>query len=175
MKKKIVLAFLVFFSFTVTSCGKIKDAHDSEELQEATTGTITEADIDVEEAMKEMSAFIDENTDLMGTMIYSPVYSYDVTNDGVEDLCVTVSTGSGMVTFFVVVYDSYNHVGYMLDERHDFDYFVDGIEEDRLVVRKVPYYTPSGEVEKQILGTVELKNGNLQFVEQKEEMRKLDK
>ena len=68
---------------------------------------------------------------------------------------------------FIVVYDLYNHVGYMLDERHDFDYFVDGIEEDRLVVRKVPYYTPSGEVEKQILGTVEIKNKKLQFVKQK--------
>ncbi len=111
------------------------------------------------------NGYLGENTELMGTKIYSTVYSYDVTNDGVEDLCATVSTGSGMVTFFIVVYDSYNHVGYMLDERHDFDYFVDGIEEDRLVVRKVPYYTPSGEAEKQIFGTVEIRNENLQFVE----------
>ena len=96
-----------------------------------------------------------------GTMLY------DVTGDGEEDLVTTVTIGSGWESDMVVVYDAANEKGYRLSGRMDnIDYTVDGIEDGRLVIRKLPGVLGNPDIPKAgITGTVVFEDGVLTFVE----------
>ena len=47
---------------------------------------------------------------------------FDVNKDGYPDLCASVSTGSGIISSLIAVYDVHNDVGYMLHDRGEYDY-----------------------------------------------------
>jgi len=102
--------------------------------------------------------YIGENVSLMGTMVAN-IYEYDVTGDGYDDLCASVYTGSGIVSILVVVYDLYNDQGYMLDNRMVYDYWIEGVVGNKLVVDRVPYRDQQA----QVYGTVVVENGRLVY------------
>ena len=55
-----------------------------------------------------------------------PYYSADITGDGVEDRCISITTGSGMVRTDCLVYDTQDHTGYVLDG-YNYDYKISGV------------------------------------------------
>lgn len=87
---------------------------------------------------------------------------FDVTGDGVEDRCTTVMVGSGIVHDIFVVYDPVEHRGYTLGE-YNYDYRIEGIEDNRLIVTEIQPQTGS-KPEKKFTGTVVLENEMLVFV-----------
>ncbi len=91
-----------------------------------------------------------------------PYYSADITGDGVEDRCISITTGSGMVRTDVLVYDTQDHTGYVLDGYY-FDYKISGVENGRLIVVETG---PNGygEPTARVTGTVEIADGELVFV-----------
>ena len=91
-----------------------------------------------------------------------PYYSADITGDGVEDRCISITTGSGMVRTDCLVYDTQDHTGYVLDG-YNYDYKVSGVENGRLIVVETGpngYGDPTARV----TGTVEIADGVLVFV-----------
>lgn len=104
---------------------------------------------------------------LKGPYWYSPLVFFDVTGDGVDDYCTTVSGGSGWYRSYVVVYDPVSKTGYSLSD-HNFDYMIRNDEElgsGRLGILKrkgtnnSESFPASG-----VTGTVEFVDGELQFV-----------
>lgn len=79
--------------------------------------------------------YVSNNISLMGTIILPPI-EFDVTGDGYDDFCSTVITGSGIISSLIAVYDVQNQKGYLLNDRMDFDYRIEGIEDDALVVKR---------------------------------------
>ena len=74
-----------------------------------------------------------------GMPIWS-VYFYDLTGDGLPELCSTLSFGSGLIDTRIFVYDYANSAGYVLEDRGFYDYMLrldngDGC----LYVDKKPY------------------------------------
>ena len=63
-------------------------------------------------------------------------YFTDLNNDGLPELCVTVSFGSGMVDEHIIVYDLRNKKEYTLWERMENDYVL-FMENNELFVRKI--------------------------------------
>ena len=91
-----------------------------------------------------------------------PYYSADITGDGVEDRCISITTGSGMVRTDCLVYDTQDHTGYVLDG-YNYDYKISGVENGRLIVVETGpngYGDPTARV----TGTVEIADGELVFV-----------
>ena len=93
----------------------------------------------------------------------SPTYIwFDVTGDGCVDLCTGRVYGSGMVRRDIIVYDPVNREKYILDG-YNYDFYIDGISENRLVViKKGP--NGYGDPVKEFTGTTILDNGILVFV-----------
>ncbi|WP_034448055.1 hypothetical protein [Butyrivibrio sp. AE2032] len=110
--------------------------------------------------VRQLYDYVYENINLMGTVIEYPV-RYDVNKDGYEDLCATVTTGSGIVTTFIAVYDVRNGKGYMLNDRTEYDYRIRGVEGDDLTVVRQDYQGGRGTV---VSGTVGIENGELVFI-----------
>ena len=86
-------------------------------------------------------------------------YSADVTGDGIEDRCTSVTVGSGIIRTITLVYDMQNHVGYSLSGM-DYDYYAVGVEDGRLIVEE----RGADGSPKKVTGTVELADGELVFV-----------
>ena len=96
---------------------------------------------------------------------FDPVYA-DVTGDGIDDLCTTVSGGSGIYSCYVVVYDPQTMTGYRLS---DYEYYYSiSLEESgdgRLVVYKSKEIGWSGDsAKKGQRGTVVIVDGELVFI-----------
>ena len=91
-----------------------------------------------------------------------PYYLADVTGDGVDDRCISIIFGSGMVRTVTLVYDMHNHVGYSLSE-YNYDYSVVGVEDGRLIVEESG---PNGygDPTTRVSGTVKIDDGKLIFV-----------
>ena len=70
------------------------------------------------------------------------VYFYDLTGDGLPELCSTLSFGSGLIDDRVIVYDYANGASYTLEDRGYYDYTLRLNSEDGcLYVDKKVYYT----------------------------------
>lgn len=87
---------------------------------------------------KPLYAYVHNHISTMGTMVETPM-ECDVTGDGYPDLCANVCTGSGIVTFFIVVYDVRNDKGYMLNDRMDYNYRIMGCSEKEVAVKRTVY------------------------------------
>ena len=91
---------------------------------------------------------------------------YDVTDDGIVDMCYCMMCGSGMVRTEIIVYDRNNDTRYVLDG-FNYDYFIRGVEDERLIVIESGpngYGDPIIETP----GTVEIQDGSLVFVADEE-------
>ena len=106
-----------------------------------------------------LSRYIHENVTLMGTFA-EPAVECDINKDGHPELCTTVTTGSGMVTTLVVVYDVHNDQGYMLNERGKYDYRIMGSSDDVISVEKREF---GGD--QKTYGTLSIENSELVFCE----------
>ena len=87
---------------------------------------------------------------------------FDVTEDGCVDLCTCVTWGSGMVRTDLIVYDPVNDVSYVLDG-YSFDYLIDHVEEERLVIVKEGPHG-YGDPVTRTYGTVRLVENQLVFL-----------
>lgn len=67
-------------------------------------------------------------------------YFYDLTKDGIPELCATVSVGSGMIDTRVVVYDYKAGITYELEDRSFYDYAL-FLSDEELIVNKTKYMT----------------------------------
>lgn len=110
---------------------------------------------------QEFKRFVDAHS-MFGVPEDFPYYSADVTGDGVEDRCTSVTVGSGIITTNTLVYDMQNHVGYVISELH-LDYYVVGVEDGRLIVEERKADN-SIDHPKSVTGTVEIVDGELVFV-----------
>ncbi|MDD6262918.1 MAG: M56 family metallopeptidase [Clostridiales bacterium] len=78
-----------------------------------------------------------------GMPIWS-AYFYDLTGDGLPELCSTLSMGSGLIDNRVIVYDYANGASYSLQDRGVYDYVLrQGESDGQLYVEKSRY--PDGE------------------------------
>ena len=60
-------------------------------------------------------------------------YFYDVTGDGISDICASLSIGFGAIDERVIVYDYANSVSYSLENRMEYDYYLRYNKEDALL------------------------------------------
>ncbi len=67
-------------------------------------------------------------------------YFYDLTGDGIPELCTTVSVGSGIVDERIVVYDYVKNTTYQLEGRSDNFSYVLSMIGDELIVSKYNMY-----------------------------------
>lgn len=80
-------------------------------------------------------------------------YFYDVTGDGIADICVSLSVGFGAIDNRIMVYDYANGVSYSMENRMEYDYYLRYNKEDNLLY-----------VDKKIYGSNELlQSGPLVF------------
>ncbi len=96
---------------------------------------------------------------LFGGMPIWNVYLADLNNDGLPELCATVSFGSGIIDTRVVVYDYNAGKLYELSDRMHYDYSL-SLDNGQLIVTQTKY--PNGE--KIAEGSVELINDKLMLV-----------
>jgi hypothetical protein len=173
MKKSLLyLLCLLLLTFTGCSSEEINDEEQEDEIvvdespvpefsDEYPVGFRDECPEAIEGADR-LRAYVGEHIHLMGTIICN-MFAYDVTGDGYRDLCASVFTGSGIVTSLVVVYDVQNGQGYMLNDRGDYDYWIESIEDDRLVATREEYGVY--EYDTTVTGTIGFDDGVLYFVE----------
>ena len=154
MKKKAVLILSVFWALTLlTACVK-KEQASSEAVEGSETCSALDSLI-----FAPLYQYVRENVTLMGTFLHRPSVLYDVTGDGTADLCASVTTGSGIISTLVVVYDVQNQRGYMLNDRMKFNYYIQGIEDGQLVVKRTMW----GDQEKETTGTIRLEGDEITF------------
>ena len=87
---------------------------------------------------------------------------YDVTGDGCDDCCYSLTSGSGMVVTQLYVYDGATGDVYTLGE-FQLDYIVMGVEDDKLIVKEKSVGELTGSLI-ETMGTVIFENGELVFV-----------
>ena len=90
------------------------------------------------------------------------VVLFDVTGDGVDDVCDSRMTGSGMVRIQCIVYDPVKDVRYVLDG-YDHSYSVKGVENGKLVVIEKTSPFEIDEDVAETKGTVKLNGDKLVF------------
>ena len=94
----------------------------------------------------------------------SEVYLSDVTGDGKNDYCVTVTMGSGIVSEMIVVYDAYGKVLYELNGREDgLNYTIVNAFNNNLNVMQTLIFCEEGDSNEGIPGRAVLENGELVF------------
>jgi len=60
-------------------------------------------------------------------------YFYDVTGDGISDICTSFSVGFGAIDNRIMVYDYANGVSYSMENRLEYDYYLRYNKEDALL------------------------------------------
>ena len=95
------------------------------------------------------------------------VYFYDLTGDGLPELCSTLSYGSGLIDNRVRVYDYANGVCYELEDRGTYDYTLRLDNEDGClyVDKKIYDYFSNGSGELVSSGRLTFSGGYLHIVE----------
>ena len=121
---------------------------------------ITGADLDPE-AVKAFREYICEHTVAMGRFILDEYYYCDVTGDGKPDLIQSVTHGSGIVSTDLFVYDIENKQGYQLQDRGDYDYWVDSIEDGTVYIKKA--YFGRRNMFAGAVGKLEFADGKLKY------------
>ena len=144
------------------SCEITTPTHGFKELREKTVETTADPDVTTESTTmptmyEPLSEYISEHITLMGTYP-APATECDINGDGHPELCTTVTAGSGIISTMIVVYDVVNDQGYMLNDRGDYDYAIEGASEDVLAVSRREF---GGD--KVTLGTVKLTDVGLVF------------
>ena len=154
MKKKtvLVLSVLLLLSF-LTACVK-KERASSESAEDSKTYSDWDSLV-----FAPLYQYVRENVTLMATFLNCPPVLYDVTGDGNADQCASVTTGSGIISSLIVVYDVQNQKGYKLSDRMEFDYHIQGIEDGQLVVKRTMW----GDQEKETTGTIRLEGDEIAF------------
>ena len=109
-----------------------------------------------DEALNEFLDYVDNKTALSGAMPVN-VCTFDVTEDGYEDVCGTFYTDS----YVIIVYDPTERHGYVLDGGKYYDFMIDGIEDGLLLVTR----TDLSYEEEDVTGTVVLSHDWLIFIE----------
>lgn len=97
----------------------------------------------------------------------SEVYLSDVTGDGKNDYCVTVTMGSGIVSDMVVVYDGYGKKFYELNGRKEgCNYVIKNAVNNNLNVTKSLniFGWEEGDTNEGVPGRAVLENGELVFI-----------
>lgn len=154
MKKKAVLIVSLVLSLSfLTACVKREQSST-----EAIIGMETQSDLD-SIVFAPLYQYVRENVTLMATFLNCPPVLYDVTGDGNADQCASVTTGSGIISSLIVVYDVQNQKGYMLSDRMEFDYHIIGIEDRKLIVKRTCW----GDGEKEVTGTIRLEGDAIVF------------
>ena len=74
-------------------------------------------------------------------------YFYDVTGDGISDICASLSIGFGAIDERVIVYDYANGVSYSLENRMEYDYYLRYNKEDNLLYVDKKVYNSNEVVE----------------------------
>jgi hypothetical protein len=158
------LLCILLLAFTGCSSEEIVDEEPEEERtdRESSVPEFSDEYLDAFMGADQLDAYVYDHITLMGTMVCS-MYAYDITGDGYRDLCASVFTGSGIVTTLVAVYDVQNDQGYMLNDRGDYDYWIESVEDDRLVVTREEYGVY--ETDTSVTGTIGFNDGVLYFVE----------
>lgn len=121
---------------------------------------ITGADLD-QEVVRAFKDYIYEHTASMGRIIIDEYYYFDVTGDGKPDLIKSVTHGSGIISTGIFVYDIENKHGYQLQDRGDYDYWVDSIEDGTVYIKKA--YFGRRNMFAGAVGTLEFVDGKLRY------------
>lgn len=154
------------YSFSTEAASEIAEVLGTEESEEIITSeeTFEEAVEDsVEETLYQpLTDFIFANVGATGTEIYTPV-ECDITGDGELDLVAMVATGSGITNTLIVVYDVQNNMGYILDDRMEYDYQILGNSDNDIAILRIEY---GGSED--TYGTLAIQGGQLVFVENEE-------
>ena len=129
-------------------------------------------DADLQEAITKMMQAMEENLPPSARMSFAgpdktDIALYDITGDGFPDLFTNDTWGSGMVRTDLIVYDPVDEKLYVLDG-YDYDYLIDRIEKDRIVIVKEGPHGYGDPVTK-AYGTVKPENGKLIFIPDPEE------
>lgn len=95
-----------------------------------------------------------------GSPIWS-VYFCDLTGDGLPELCSTVSFGSGIVDYHIIVYDFVTKTSYTLKDRMTFD-FIFRADKGKMYVEKYEYPIQINNVPVET-GMLVIKDGELVF------------
>ena len=117
-----------------------------------------ELDPEVVAAFRE---YISEHTVVMGRFLVDSYYYCDVTGDGKPDLINSVTHGSGIVSTGIFVYDIENRQGYQLQERGDYDYWIDSVEDGVLYIKKA--YFGRRNMHDGAVGKLEFVDGELRY------------
>lgn len=110
-----------------------------------------------------ITATTDQGTEevLTGSMILS-VYFCDLTGDGKPEICSTVSFGSGIEDYHIIVYDYIQKTSYVLADRMKYDYILRA-EQGKLYIDKYAYSVIENETPEET-GVPMIKDGQLQML-----------
>ncbi|MBR6475378.1 MAG: hypothetical protein IKS98_08000, partial [Lachnospiraceae bacterium] len=128
--------------------------------QEEDKYIITGAELDAE-VVEAFNEYICAHTVSMGRFLIDKYYYYDVTGDGKPDLVDSVTYGSGIVSTGLFVYDIENKQGYQLQERGDYDYWVDSVKDGVLYIKKA--YFGRMKLDAGAVGKLEFVDGELKY------------
>ena len=137
MARKLAIVLIIALALSVTACGMPR---------KVSTINMEKAQIELNEYCKSIPSLHS-----VGEM-----YIYDVTKDGAEDMCTSVTFGVENIRKGVVVYDVLNGVYYTLSSEI-LSYDISRVEKGRLIVLK----------DDEVKGTVQIEDGNLVFVADK--------
>lgn len=121
---------------------------------------ISGEDLD-QEVVAAFKEYIYEHTVSMGRFMMDGYGYYDVTGDGKPDLIKSVTHGSGIVSTGIFVYDIENKQGYQLQERGDYDYWVDSVKDGVLYIKKA--YFGRMKLDAGAVGKLEFVDGELRY------------
>ena len=113
------------------------------------------------EVVRAFKDYIYEHTASMGRIIIDEYYYFDVTGDGKPDLIKSVTHGSGIISTGIFVYDIENKQGYQLQERGDYDYWVDSVKDGAVYIKKG--YFGRRSMYDGAVGKLELVDGKLSY------------
>ena len=113
------------------------------------------------EVVRAFKDYIYEHTASMGRIIIDEYYYFDVTGDGKPDLIKSVTHGSGIISTGIFVYDIENKQGYQLQERGDYDYWVDSVKDGAIYIKKG--YFGRHSMYDGAVGKLELVDGKLSY------------
>ena len=137
MARRLAIVLIIALALSVTACGVPR---------KVSTINMEKAQIELNEYCKSIPSLHS-----VGEM-----YIYDVTKDGVEDMCTSVTFGVENIRKGVVVYDVLNGVYYTLSSEF-LSYDISKVEKGRLIVYK----------DEEVKGTVQIEDGALVFVADK--------
>lgn len=150
------------YSFSTEAASEIAEVLGTDESEEIITSEETFEETVEETLYQPLTDYIFANVGATGTEIYTPV-ECDITGDGELDLVAMVATGSGITNTLIVVYDIENDMGYILDDRMEYDYQILGNSDNDIAILRIEY---GGSEE--TYGTLAIQGGQLVFIENAE-------